>query len=690
MEEVKIQKKTNLNLLNVALMFVGAIMGAGFASGREIWQFFGVFGRQGRIGILLIAALFVILGMMTAYIARILGTNDMGRVIAPGGNPKLENLVSWFMAVMLFTVLINMTAAGGAMLYQNFGIHRSIGGVIIGVLVILTVLGEFERISKVFRYIMPILFAAVVLISILAIQSDLGTSDIRETVKPSPIAGNWILAACLYISYNILAMVPIVATSSVNAKTERSAILGSGLGGVFLGILAYTIVAALQKDMQFAQAMDMPMLAYAGRISKGAGAAYGILLFLAIYASATSNFYGFTTKIREDGRKSLKVMLAAGLAFLLGLVGFKNVVAYMFPVEGYLGFAIVLMLVINFLQVYRKEKRRKSYKKQMKIAESADFFENYENHDRTEFPSPLVRVTGGPGGEAILILGSEKTALYDCGMACFAENLIENLQTVLKAEGKTLDYVLLSHTHYDHIGALPYVLKVWPEATVCGAQKAREVFAHPNARATMERLGNNAKQLYGADGVEITAAGMRVDRVLSDGDRICLGAETITACETKGHTDCSVSYLLSPQQILFCSESTGIQATRALINTSPLKSYRDCFASARRLKKIEVNYLMIPHYGVLPPWRAPEYFDDFIREAELEKEMLETAIRGGLSDDEVLKIHMQRYWSKKRDEAQPFAAYALNTKIIIARLRKELNKQNEMCYDKSILKESEN
>mgnify|MGYP006903058778 CR=1 FL=1 len=66
MEEAKAYKKTNLNFLNVALMFVGAIMGAGFASGREIWQFFGVFGKQGRVGILLIAVMFVVLGMMTA------------------------------------------------------------------------------------------------------------------------------------------------------------------------------------------------------------------------------------------------------------------------------------------------------------------------------------------------------------------------------------------------------------------------------------------------------------------------------------------------------------------------------------------------------------------------------------------------------------------------------------------------
>ena len=672
------QQKTNLNLLNVALMFVGAIMGAGFASGREIWQFFGVFDRQGRIGILLIAVLFVVLGMMTAYLARILGTNDMGRIIAPGGNPKIENLVSWFMAIMLFTVLINMTAAGGALLHQNFGISRLVGGVLIGVLVIVTVLGEFERISKVFRYIMPVLFAAVILISVLAVTANLGASAQREPVKPSPIAGNWVLAACLYISYNILAMIPIVATSSVNAKSEKSAMLGSGLGGIFLGVLAFTIVLALQKDMQFAQAMDMPMLAYAGRISKGAGIIYSVLLFAAIYASATSNFYGFTTKLRTDEKKSRKVILSACLAFLLGLVGFKNVVAYMFPIEGYLGFAIIAMLLLNFAQVRRRERRRKLYQKDMRRAPIPAFFENFAGHDRTDFPSPLVRVTGGPGGEAILILGSEKTALYDCGMACFADNLIENLKTVLNAEGKTLDYILLSHTHYDHIGALPYVLQIWPEAQVCGLQKAKEVFAHPNARATMERLGNNAKALYGVEGIEITAAGMRVDRVLADGDSISLGAETITAYETKGHTDCSASYLLSPEKILFTSESTGMQVTSMRVQTSPLKSYDDCFASAARLKTFDVNDLILPHYGRLPSFRNQTYFDDFIKEAELEQHMLEEAIRQGLSDDELLQLHMRRYWSEKRNKAQPFAAYALNTQIIIRQLRKKLNIPSEM------------
>ena len=40
-----------LGFLSIAFMYVGAIMGAGFASGREIWQFFGVFGKSGYLGI---------------------------------------------------------------------------------------------------------------------------------------------------------------------------------------------------------------------------------------------------------------------------------------------------------------------------------------------------------------------------------------------------------------------------------------------------------------------------------------------------------------------------------------------------------------------------------------------------------------------------------------------------------------
>ena len=76
--------------------------------------------------------------------------------------------------------------------------------------------------------------------------------------------------------------------------------------------------------------------------------------------------------------------------------------------------------------------------------------------EKKVYPKPLVRVTGGLGGEAVLILGSEKTALHDLGMACFNEEMLANLENALN--GRTLDYVLMSHTHYDHMMSLLFVV----------------------------------------------------------------------------------------------------------------------------------------------------------------------------------------------------------------------------------------
>lgn len=289
--------------------------------------------------------------------------------------------------------------------------------------------------------------------------------------------------------------------------------------------------------------------------------------------------------------------------------------------------------------------------------------------EREAFPAPLVRVTGGKGGEAVLIIGSEKTALHDCGMACFSHELIANIENAL--QGRPLDYVLLSHTHYDHMGALPDVIKRWPDVKVCGNAKAFQVFNRQGAIDMIVSMGRSAAELYGKDPDEVSADGLRIDVVLENADVIDLGHEKIVAFETKGHTDCSVSYFMQPEGILFASESTGIVGMDGQVRTSILKSFDQSLESATFLKLLPFQYLLVPHYGILDRRYNDSYFDEYIEAAEKEKDFINSLIDKGLSQEEIFEEHKKVYWTQARKKDQPYRAYDVNTHIIIKRMLKE-------------------
>ncbi len=189
---------------------------------------------------------------------------------------------------------------------------------------------------------MPVLFAAVILISVLAVTANLG---LRRSVNLSNRHRLRELgfAACLYISYNILAMILLVATSSVNAKAkicdvrQRTGRYFSRCVGFQPSCLHCKKTCSLRRRWI---CRCLPLRRTDPRRCRDYLQRPALCGHLRV---RDQQFYGFTTKLRQM-KKSRKVILSACLAFLLGLVGFKNVVAYMFPIEGYLGFAIIAML----------------------------------------------------------------------------------------------------------------------------------------------------------------------------------------------------------------------------------------------------------------------------------------------------------------------------------------------------------
>ncbi len=97
------------------------------------------------------------------------------------------------------------------------------------------------------------------------------------------------------------------------------------------------------------------------------------------------------------------------------------------------------------------------------------FYCGYRDKERQVFDQ-LVPLTQGTSYNSYLIKGSEKCALIDTMYAKFAD---EYLQGIL-AENVKIDAIVANHAEPDHSGAIPLLLKTFPEAIVYCSEKCAD------------------------------------------------------------------------------------------------------------------------------------------------------------------------------------------------------------------------
>lgn len=301
----------------------------------------------------------------------------------------------------------------------------------------------------------------------------------------------------------------------------------------------------------------------------------------------------------------------------------------------------------------------------MKTPENVEFFNIFgDSHDRFGFPEGIIRVTGGHGGEAILFCGSEKTALLDCGNSYCGQQTVKNLREALA--GRNLDYILLSHSHYDHIGALPYVKLAYPDAVVMGAANAARILPRPGARKVMKELGEASRDMYEPGStVEIITEGLEVDRIIGEGDFIDLGRRNIKIMETKGHTDCSLSFVVEPDSILFASESTGILESIDYIHTPILKGFDKAMEAFEKCRNCNVKHISLPHFGLIPGDFNEKYWELYQEEIDKKLAFLAELKDEGLDDEKIYDIYAKKYWQPLKAQEQPYEAFAINSRYIV-------------------------
>ena len=282
----------------------------------------------------------------------------------------------------------------------------------------------------------------------------------------------------------------------------------------------------------------------------------------------------------------------------------------------------------------------------------------------------ITDVRAVPGDCAFLLDDGKTAVLYDTGFAFTGPTIAENIKKALGS--RPLDYILLTHSHYDHVLAAPYITKVYPKAKVIAGEYVAQIFQRPSAKAVMRELDRKAAEIHGVTDYENLVDRLKVDITVQDGSCFRCGDFLFTAIALPGHTKCSFGFYLPEHKLLLGSETLGVYFGKGTYLPFFLVGYQLTLDSFQKVKELEIEKILLPHYGVVDQKEAQVYFarsEAVVRDAA---QTILTMLRQGKTDAEIIAYFEARDYRDNVEPTYPIDAFHLNTSILIQQVRKEL------------------
>lgn len=282
----------------------------------------------------------------------------------------------------------------------------------------------------------------------------------------------------------------------------------------------------------------------------------------------------------------------------------------------------------------------------------------------------ITDVRAVPGDSAFLIDDGKTAILYDTGFAFTGHKIARNIQKVL--DSRPLDYIFLTHSHYDHALGSAYVRKLYPDVKVVAGEYAGRIFAKPSARAAMRRLDRKASTEYGAEEYEDLIDELRADILVRDGDILTCGDLRFRVIDLPGHTKCSVGFYLETHKLLLGTETLGVYFGNGTYLPSYLVGYQMTLDSFQKAHALDIEGILLPHYGLVHQREAEGYLLQSEENAKETAAIILKMLRSGKDKAEILTHFTETVYTDQVRPTYPIDAFLLNTGIMIELIRKEL------------------
>ena len=341
------------------LAFKAVVIGGGYATGRELTEFFiGSGPRGGLQGMVLAMLIWSLVCALTYMFARAAGAYDYRSFFrALLGRFWMLFEIAWLLLLVL--ILAVVAAAAGAIGAALFGWPEWIGTLILALAIVGVTTYGTQAAEKLFRYSSTLIYVIYALFLALALAS-FGDRIGPQLAQPVPTDG-WAIAGVTYASYNVVAAVAILPFLR-HLTSRRDAMVAGLLSGplaMLPAILFFLCMAAYYPKIG-----DEPLPS--DFLLRRIGLVWFHLLFqLMIFSALLETGIGIVNAFNErvanrrgherlsrNGRLLIGSVLVLGSGFAASAIGLIELIAQGYGAFGYI-MLVLFVLPLMTIGVWR-------------------------------------------------------------------------------------------------------------------------------------------------------------------------------------------------------------------------------------------------------------------------------------------------------------------------------------------------
>lgn len=336
------------NIFKITFILVGTILGAGFASGKELVTFFAKFSNFGIFGLFTSCVLFFLFFLSNLFIVHSFKFKNYNEFIEHLFGKKLGNIISYINLVFLFSIFFIMIAGGGSIFTEIYPkLDKKAANFIFCLIIFISLSFGTNGIVKINEIISPILIISLIIFNIY-----LNFFETNTVFSPIDVT----YSAVLYSSYNIITTISLIFNIRNLILNKKTCFYTSILSSCIIFTIGLFIILPLTKNYSYIYNLDLPIVFLIEQKIYNLKYIYTIILFLAIFTTAVGNGFSLIEFLNEKMPKYSGILRAfmCLIALVFSFFGFSTLIEKIYPFFGYIGAFQLVVIILNGFYDFKK------------------------------------------------------------------------------------------------------------------------------------------------------------------------------------------------------------------------------------------------------------------------------------------------------------------------------------------------